>query len=97
LVTTQRPIFSYNAINEIDCCTGGALFEFLHPTFKEQLLLQKRYPQIYIYDNWRKYTLLTNRTCDENKFYAPHVRHNGPALSCGADNFQIAENETSSR
>jgi len=22
---------------------------------------------------------------------------NGPALSCGADNFQIAENETSSR
>jgi hypothetical protein len=29
-------------------------------------------------------------------FRAPHVQPNGPALSCGVDKFQIAENETSS-
>jgi hypothetical protein len=27
---------------------------------------------------------------------APRAQPNGPALSCGADNFQVAENETSS-
>jgi hypothetical protein len=27
---------------------------------------------------------------------APHARPNGRALSCGADDFQVAENETSS-
>ena len=27
---------------------------------------------------------------------APHVVPNGTQLSCGADNFQVAENETSS-
>jgi hypothetical protein len=26
---------SQNILNEIDCCTCGALFEFLHQTFKE--------------------------------------------------------------
>ena len=29
-------------------------------------------------------------------FCAPHVQPNGPALSCGADNFQVDENELSS-